>query len=454
MSSLAQQSVLLPELFYKPLQITFSEQALSSDGGLLLLKARDHKLGVCEALARALPERRQVSKVEHELPEQVRQRVYAVACGYPDVNEAAALSQDPILKLVCERRLDDEMGLSSQPTLCRFENSMTGKDLYRMGEALGVTILRQLRRRHRRARRVWIDVDPTCTPTYGEQQLTFFNGYYDTSCYLPLVLTLSFDEDPRKYPGLILLRPGDSDALEGLLPVLKRLVPRVRRLWPKARLGLRADSAYARSELFDWLEEARIGYDIAMAANAVLNREVEEALPAVRDIAGRQNETTAFYFPLEYRAGSWSRVRRVLAKVEVVVAPGKERRDNLRYVVTSHPGTPEHGFERYYAHSDMENTLKDLKEGAALGRFGCSSAVANQWRALLSLAAFTLVQGLAPTYRDGGERPQVSTIRLWLLKVAVQVKESARRIVVELADSYPWASRFRQIALRVGAVPL
>lgn len=454
MSSIAQQSVLFPELFYKPLQVTFSEQALSTDGGLLLLKARDRKLGLTEALARGRQDRRQSSKVLHELPEQLQQRLYAVACGYPDVNEAAALAHDPMFKLACERRLHDEEGLSSQPTLSRFENTMRRADLYRMSSNLLNTLLGQLRRRHRRARRVWIDVDPTCTPTYGAQQMTFFNGFYETSCYLPLVLTLSFDEDPRKYPALIYLRPGNADAMQSLLPLLKRLAPRLRRAWRKARFWLRADSAYARTELFDWLEQARIGYDIAMAANAVLNREVEEAVPVVRDIAQRQNETTAFYFPLEYQAGTWSRSRRVVAKVEAVVAPEQEIRDNLRYVVTTGMGAAEHEFERYYGHSDMENTLKDLKEGAALGRFSCSSALANQWRALLSLAAFTLVQGLAPTYRDGGLRPQVSTIRAWLLKVAVRVKESARRIVVELAESYPWASRFRQTALRLGAVPL
>lgn len=453
MSSIAQQSVLFPELFHKPLQVSFSEQALSSDGGLLLLKARDRKWGLSEALVRGMQDRRQASKVLHELSEQVQQRLYAVACGYRDVNEAAALAQDPMLKLACERRLQ-ESGLSSQPTLSRFENGMRRADLYRMSSSLLSTIVGRLRRRHRRARRVWIDVDPTCTPTYGEQQQTFFNGFYETHCYLPLVITLSFDDDPRKYPVLILVRPGNADALQGLLPLLKRLAPRLRRAWPKARLWLRADSAYARVELFDWLEQARIGYDIAMAANAVLNREVEEAIPVVRDLAQRQNETIAFYFPLDYQAGSWSHPRRVVAKVEAVLAPGQEIRDNLRYVVTTGTGTAEHGFEHYYGHSDMENVLKDLKEGAALGRLSCSSAVANQWRALLSLAALTLVQGLAPAYREGGVRPQVSTIRAWLLKVAVRVKESARRIVVELAESYPWASRFRQLALRLGAVPL
>ena len=452
MSKTTRQGVLFQDLFHKPVSVTFSEQTLSSDGGLLLLKARDRHLGLTVTMTRALRDRRQAGKVQHALLEQLQQRVYAVACGYPDVNEAAALAHDPIFKLACGRRLPSA-DLASQPTLSRFENAPRRSDLYRLQVAMLDTILKQLRGRHRRARRIWIDVDPTCTPTHGEQQLTFFNGYYDTHCYLPLVLTISFDDDPRKYPVLILLRPGNAEALQGLLPLLTRLVPRLRAAWPKARLWLRADSAYARTALFDWLEQEHLGYDISMPANAVLNREVEELLPAVRALAVRQNETIACHVDFEYKAGSWRRSRRLLAKVEVVVAPNKEPRDNLRYVVTSAPGTPEHGFTRYYGHSDMENTLKDLKEGAALGRFSCSSALANQWRALLSLAAFTLVQGLAPSYRVG-LRPQIATIRAWLLKVAVRVTESARRIVVELAEGYPWATRFRQLALRLGAVPL
>ena len=452
MATIARQAVLFQDLFHKPVAVTFAAQALSTDGGLLLLKARDRQLGLTAAMARELRDRRQAGKVQHALLEQLRQRLYAVACGYPDVNEAAALANDPIFKLACDRGLQAP-ALSSQPTLSRFENAPRRSDLYRLQAALLDTLLKQLHRRHRRARRIWIDVDPTCTPTYGGQQLTFFNGFYDTYCYLPLVMTVAFDEDPRKYPVLILLRPGNADALQGVLPLLTRLVPRLRSAWPQARLRLRADSAYARSELFNWLEEQRIGYDIAMAANRVLNREVEEALPVVRDLAQRQNETTAFFFQFAYQAGTWRQPRRLLAKVEVVVTPGKEPRDNLRYVVTTDPGTPQHGFTRYYGHSDMENTLKDLKEGAALGRFGCSSALANQWRAVLSLAAFTLVQGLAPAYRQG-LRPQVATLRAWLLKVAVRVSESARRIVVELAEGYPWATRFRQQALRLGAVPL
>jgi hypothetical protein len=358
-----------------------------------------------------------------------------------------------MFKLACGRGLQ-EPGLASQPTLSRFENAARRGDLYRMAHALANTVLLHLHKRHRRARRVWIDVDPTCTPTYGAQQLTFFNGYYDTWCYLPLVITLSFDDDPRKYPLVLLLRPGNADAMQGVLPVLRRLVPRLKTLWSKAQLWLRADSAFARSDLLDWLDEQRIDYDIGVASNSVLAREMEEALHVVRDLATRQQETTAFYLDTEYRAKSWNRSRRVLCKVEVVLAEGKEPRDNVRYIITTGRTGSQHGFTRYYGHSDMENSIKELKDDAGLGRFSCSRSSANQFRALLSLAALTLVQGLAPAWKRAGLRPQMGTVRGWLLKVAVRVKETARRVVIELAEDYPWKERFGHCARGLGAVPI
>lgn len=445
--------LLFPDLFHKPLHIQFSDQQLSSDGGLLLLKARDRKLNLCSRLAAAIPDRRQAAKVDHSLLAQLQQRVYALAAGYPDVNEAAALANDPIFKLACGRSLHDP-ALASQPTLSRFENTARRSDLYRMAHALAHTLLLHLQKRHRAARRVWIDVDPTCTPTYGAQQLTFFNGYYDTWCYLPLVITLSFDDDPRKYPLVLLLRPGNADAMQGVLPVLRRLVPRLKALWENARLWLRADSAFARTDLLDWLDAQRIGYDIGVASNSVLAREMEEALDVVRDLATRDQETVAFYLDTAYRAKSWSRSRCVLAKVEVALADGKAPRDNVRYLITTGRSTPKHGFRRYYGHSDMENTIKELKDGAGVGRFSCSRASANQFRAILSLAALTPVQGLAPAWKHAGLRPQMGTVRSWLLKVAVRVKETARRIVIELAEHYPWKERFRHCARGLGAVPI
>ncbi|MCZ7593456.1 MAG: IS1380 family transposase [Kiritimatiellae bacterium] len=444
---------LFPELFHKPLHVKFSDQRLSSDGGLLLLKARDRKMNLCPRLADAILDRRDAAKVEHSLLSQLQQRIFALAAGYADTNQAAALANDPMFKLACGRSLDDS-ALASQPTLSRFENTASASDLYRMSSAFIDALLALLQKRHRAPRRIWMDVDPTCTPTYGAQQLTLFNGYYDTWCYLPLVFTISFDADPRKYPLVLLLRPGNADAMQGVLPVLRRLIPRLKTLWRKSHLWLRADSAFARSDLLDWLDQQRIGYDIGVASNGVLAREMKEALEVVRELATRDQETVTFYLDTLYRAKRWSRPRRVLCKVEVVHALEKAPRDNVRYLVTTGTSSPKHGFGRYYGHSDMENSIKELKHDAALGRFSCSRASANQFRAILSLVALTLVQGLASSWKGGELRSQMDTLRTCLLKVAVRVKETARRIVIELAEDYPWKHRFRRCALGLGAVPI
>jgi hypothetical protein len=454
MKDTAAQSVLFPDLFSKPLQVHFSADSLSSDGGLLLLRARDRRMELTGCLAAALRETRQHAKIEHSREEQIRHRVYTLACGYRDVQQAAALGHDPLLNLCCDRPAADPEGLSSQPTLSRFENSVRRTELYRAGRRMAARILDNLARTHRRARRVWIDLDPTCTPTYGAQQLTFFNGYYDTYCYLPLVVTVSFDEDPRKYPVVVLLRGGTAPAMEGVLPMLSRLVPALRARFRHARMWVRADSAYGYAPLLDWLDAHGVDYDLGLGSNPVLVKAAAEAMDVVRDIAERQQETVTFYVETSYQAQHWARARRVLIKAEVVHAADKPLRDNLRFLVTTGTTTPKHGFARYYGHSDMENVLKQLKDDLALGRFSCSRAAANQWRALLTLAAFTLVQGLSPSWRVGGERPQIGTLRLWLLKVAVRVRETTRRIVIEVAEHHPWADRFRRAAMHLGAVPI
>ena len=453
MTNTATHCFLFPALFHKPLQVQFSDQRLSSDGGILLLKARDKRMNLCASLAAAFTDRRQAGKIDHTLLMQLQQRVFALAAGYRDVNEAAALAHDPALKLACDRSVHDR-ALASQPTLSRMENAARRSDLYRMARACAETILGQLCRRHRSARRIWIDVDPTCTPTYGAQQLTLFNAFYNDHCYLPLVMTVSFDADPRKYPIVVLLRPGTADSMQGVLPILRRLVPQLKSRWRAAKLWLRADSAFTRTELLDWLDEERISYDIGVASNSVLKAEMEEALKVVRELAERDQETVSFFLDTTYQAKTWSRPRRVLSKVEVVHADGKQARDNVRYLVTTGRTSPQHGFTRYYAHSDMENSIKELKHDAGLGRFRCSRAAANQFRAILSLVALTLVQGLAPALRQVGSRPQMATLRGWLLKVAVRIKETSRRIVVELAEHYPYKERFRLCAKALGAVPI
>ena len=187
------QSVLFPHLDRKDIEVCFDEQASSSDGGSVLLKACDHALGLTETLAASLDDPRQPGKITHTFPELLRQRVFGLALGYADCNDAARLKDDPMLKLLPGRGPRDGADLASQPTLSRFENQVTWRDLARMGEALARAVIERQRRRRKTARRITLDFDPTCDPTPGNQQLSLFNAFYDTYGYLPIVGCLSFD---------------------------------------------------------------------------------------------------------------------------------------------------------------------------------------------------------------------------------------------------------------------
>ena len=191
------QSVLFSELTGKRVIVKFDQEHASSDGGAVLLQACDRRLGLTDALIGTIEDRRQSGKVRHAIGDLVRQRLYAIACGYPDGNDAGRLGAAPIQKLLCGRDPIEGEDLASQPTLSRFENAFDRADLYRMGIALAQTVIERHRRRlKRKAKRITIDLDPTDDPTHGAQQLTFFNGHYDTWCYLPVAGFLSFNEEP------------------------------------------------------------------------------------------------------------------------------------------------------------------------------------------------------------------------------------------------------------------
>ena len=182
------QTILFGDLFDKPLVALFDRSHASSDGGAVLLAAADRRLGLLDRLAACLEDRRQPGKIRHDLQSLLAQRVHALACGYPDGNDAAQLAADPVLKLLAGHDPVGEELLASQPTLSRFENAVGPRELFRMAEALADTVIERHRRRRKgRARRITVDLDITDDPTHGAQQLTFFNGFYDTWCYLPLV---------------------------------------------------------------------------------------------------------------------------------------------------------------------------------------------------------------------------------------------------------------------------
>jgi hypothetical protein len=210
------QTVLFPDLFKTPVIATFDQPYASSDGGAVLLKAAEARYGLIDGFARCLVDDRQPGKVRHTLADLLAQRIYGLACGYPDANDADRLADDPIHKLLLGRDPVSGDSLASQPTISRFENQVGVRALYAMGRELAANVIeRHQRRLHRRARRITIDLDPTDDPTHGAQQLTFFNGHYDEWCYLPLLAFLTFNDEAEQYLCAAILRPGNAPATRG-----------------------------------------------------------------------------------------------------------------------------------------------------------------------------------------------------------------------------------------------
>ena len=295
-----QQRVMFPELFEKPVVAQFDQPHGSSDGGAMLLKACDERLCLTERIAACFPDERQPGKVKHTLHDLVRQRVFAIACGYADGNDAARLANDPMHKMLVDRDPLDGAALASQPTLSRFENAPGPKVLYRMGETLADAVIKRQRRAHRKAKRITVELDPTDDPTHGAQQLTLFNGHYDTWCYLPVAGFIRFDEQPEQYLFTYVLRGGRAPAKQGAIGILKRVFARLRENFPKARLRVRLDGGFAGPEMFDFLEGERVEYIIAMAANSVLNALAEPAMRRARALSAKSGQTEHLYTCLLY----------------------------------------------------------------------------------------------------------------------------------------------------------
>src|SRR5881296_4029342 len=255
----------------KPVVVAFDTPDASSDGGLILLKGIDTHLGLTKRLAACLADERQPAKVRHETIELLRQRVFGLAAGYADCNDAARLADDVIHKLVVGRDPIAGPALASQPTLSRFENAVGRRELIAMGHVLADTVIEHHRRRLKgRATRITLDLDPTDDPTHGQQEFSFFNGHYDTSCYLPLVATLTFNAEPTQYVVAAVLRPGNSPAKRGAIPLLRRLLARLRVAFPRAILRIRLDGGFASPEVFDFLEAEGVEYVVAIASNVRL----------------------------------------------------------------------------------------------------------------------------------------------------------------------------------------
>jgi Transposase DDE domain group 1 len=421
-----------------------------------MLAAAERRLGLIFALADCVKDKRQAGKVEHALDELLMQRVMAIACGYEDANDAARLASDPVHKLLVGRDPKKGDDLASQPTLSRFENSVNRKELFPMLEALAdVVIERQRTRLHGRARKITIDLDPTDDPTHGQQQLSFFNGHYDTHCYLPVLGFLTFNDEPEQYLVTAVLRAGNAPGSLGAVGILSRLMPRLRKAFPKTLIRVRLDGGFASPEVLEFLDaQSGLQYVVNMASNKVLDRRVEPALVRARRLSRKSGKTEHVYGEFHYKtAKTWKYERRIIYKAEVVRHPDRDPKDNPRFVITNMKQKPQWIYERIYCkRGDIENRIKELHYGMQIDRTSCSSFWANQFRVLMTAAAYVLIQELRLRLaRTKYVHAQVSTLRERLFKIGVQVVVSVRRIVLHFPQAFPDAANLHRLALNLGA---
>lgn len=450
------ESVLFQDVFSKDVQVQFDAPNQSSDGGAVLIGGLDHTLGLCARVVAAIRDNRQAGKIGHTLREMIAQRIYMLASGYDDLNDAQKLRSDPIFKFMCASAAGE---LASSSTLCRLENSVTARDLWRIGESLLEWQLKHQRRiRNQKPRIVTLDVDPTDDPTHGQQEFTCFNGHYDTYCYLPLLATLTFhdrwgNEEQEQYLCAAILRPGNAAATEGARGLLRRIFRKLREAYPGIVIRVRLDGGFATPQMFDFLEEQNVKYLVNMGRNSVLKAQAEALLVKARTCAKKSGQSERFYGECYYAAGTWSKKRRVIVKAEVTRCDGRDPKDNPRFVVTNMSGDAE-GLYRftYCQRGDMENRIKEL-HAVGLGRTSCTSFLANQLRVFLAAAAYMLLQELRRRLKGTPlARAQIWRLRENLLKLGARVREVTRKFYVSLPESAPFARVWCSLVSGLGRV--
>jgi len=411
-----------------PVEVRFDGGRLTSDGGLPWLEQADVALGLTAAFAALIPEWRRGS-VRHRLEILVRQRVFQIACGYEDQDDADTLRSDPLLKLVCGRLPESDPDLASQPTLSRLENAVNRKTCYRLVVALGELYLRE-REREGVPTHIVLDLDGTDDPTHGQQEGSAYHGYYRQPMLHPLLV---FDGETHQLITAV-LRPGNTHGSTGGVAVLKRVVRALRARWPGVTIELRMDSGGAVPAIYAFCEQEQIPYTIGLITNPRLT---DLAAPLVAD-AQRQRAATGaekvrLLGEVTYQAESWDHPRRVIVKAEAL-----PKGPNTRFVVTTRSDPPAALYDWYITRGDGENAIKDLKRACFADRLSCHRFWANQFRLLLHAAAYWLLDTLRRWLLTRAVPPlQLDTLRLQLLKIGGRVYQLRDRVRLRLAASHP-----------------
>lgn len=437
-----------PAIGGKKLTAAFDGGRLTSDGGVLLLAQAERAMGICRQLAACIADPRDPGRVVHQLDDILRARILAIACGYEDADDLDALRDDPGFRLALAKLPGSGVGLASQPTMSRWENAPTTRELAKlMAAMIGVYCASY----PAPPAAVTLDIDDTCDVVHGYQQLSFWNGHHGERCFLPVHV---YDTATGR-PVAMLLRTGKTPSGAEAAGHIRRLVRHIRRCWPDTHITIRGDGHYGRPEVMAWCEAAGIDYVLGLPTNAVLRADpvmVTAADACATKRAQRQYPVLRNYAETRYGAKSWACQRRVVARIEASTL-GMD----IRYVVTSlTAGSAEHIYDTLYcARGQAENLIKRHKGQLASDRTSCRSANANQMRLILHTAAYWLLWRVQQAIPKAAALAcaEFSTLRLRLIKVAARVIETASRIRVAFASACPDADTFRIVAAALKPAP-
>lgn len=411
------------------LEAAFDGGRITSDGGLVWLAEAEEELGLCEAISACVPEWRK-RRGRHSLASLVRQRVLQIACGYEDQNDSNSLREDPLLKMVCGALPESGANLASQPTLSRLENAADARCCYRIAQAIFELYLRE-RAKDGTPKKVLLDFDATDDPTHGEQEGSYYHGYYRQHMYHPLLV---FDGESGHLISA-LLRRGNTHASNTAVALLKRVVGGLREEWPEVAIELRADAGFAVPALYEYCEEEGITYTVGLITNPRLEELAEDLLDEAKERYGTEGRKVRLLDEGLYEAASWEHSRRVVYKAEAM-----EKGTNTRFIVTTRRSAdPKELYEFYAMRGESENWIKDFKLHVKADRLSCHRFVANQFRLLLHAAAYWLMDALRRRLVASGARGRMrlDTLRLSLIKVGGRVRELFTKVRLYLASGHP-----------------
>ena len=427
----------------KQLCARFDGGRLSSDGGVLLLRGIESRLGIADLLASCMSDARDPASTTHTYADMMRARMFAIACGYEDCDDLDALRFDPAFKLACGRLSETGDDLMSQPTLSRLENAPSWRQLARMGLIMIDLFCASFKRV---PERIVLDIDDTADTVHGGQQLALFNAHYDDYCFQPIHI---YDAASAK-PVLSLLRPGKRPSGKEAARILRHVMRRIRHNWPRVRISVRGDGHYATPEVMDLLEDQGCGYILGLPTNARLK---EIGQPWCEDVALRRalsgKDKVRRFFHTGYRAQSWSRERTIIARVEAT-----SKGADIRFIVTNLSGRSKRLYENIYcARGRMENMIKDHKLYTKSDRTSCHRWEANQFRLFLHSGAYWLLHQLrqAAPRRSPWRSATFETIRRAFLKVAVRIEELKSRVRIALPSAHPYRKAMISMASCIAA---